>query len=241
MTPGFVEIGDRVLVARYRAWDVNVGLVLGRRGALVIDTRGGVRQAAEIAADLERLHRGLRAAYVVNTHVHFDHALGNSGFPQARVLAHEQVHDRLAAATEAVRAELGADPGDCPEWGYTAADALDVLETPLRGPDVAVGSWACLDLGERVVELRHEGRGHTDSDLAIAVPDAGVCFLGDLVEESGPPSVGPDSHLAEWPGTLDRLLAHLPVDAVVVPGHGTPVDREFVVAQRDALAALAAG
>ena len=38
-------------------------------------------------------------------------------------------------------------------------------------------------LGDRQVELRFLGRGHTDHDIVIRVPDAGVLFAGDLHRE----------------------------------------------------------
>ena len=50
-----------------------------------------------------------------------------------------------------------------------------------------------LDLGDRVVELIHPGRGHTAGDLVVRVPDADVMVAGDLVEESDPPFIGDDS------------------------------------------------
>ena len=94
-----------------------------------------------------------------------------------------------------------------------------------------------LDLGGRTVALQHPGRGHTDHDVVVHVPDAAVVFAGDLVEQGAPPDLG-DAVVAEWPATLDALLALQP--AVVVPGHGDPVDPAFVAAQRAELAEVAA-
>jgi glyoxylase-like metal-dependent hydrolase (beta-lactamase superfamily II) len=94
-----------------------------------------------------------------------------------------------------------------------------------------------LEAGGRPVELRWCGRGHTDNDLVVVVPDAGVVFAGDLVEEGAPPSFGEDAFPLEWPATLDRLLALAP--PVVVPGHGDVVGHAFVRGQRDELAAMA--
>lgn len=91
---------------------------------------------------------------------------------------------------------------------------------------------ASVDLGDRSVELRHLGRGHTDGDVVVAVPDAGVVFAGDLVEESGPPAYGDDSHPLDWPATAARLLGLVRNQDRVVPGHGAVVDRAFVAAQQ---------
>jgi glyoxylase-like metal-dependent hydrolase (beta-lactamase superfamily II) len=90
------------------------------------------------------------------------------------------------------------------------------------------------------VEIAHLGRGHTDGDLLVVVPDADVVFAGDLLESAGPPSFGPDSVPDEWPATLDGLIGLMTATTLAVPGHGEPVGREFVFEQRGRIAAQAA-
>ena len=200
---GFVEVADRVFVARYPEWDVNVGLVLGRDGAVVIDTRSSDVQGRHALDDVRRLGRDIRVSHVVNTHVHFDHTFGNAAFDTATVHAHDNVGRTLEADVERIKARFRADPGPAPELGYTAQDVADLLATAVRGPDRTFGSNATIDLGDRVVTMAYAGRGHTDGDVAVLVPDAGALFLGDLVEESDHPSFGDDS----WP--LDLSLIHI--------------------------------
>ncbi len=236
---GFVEIADRVFLARYPQWDVGVGLVVGADRALVVDTRASSGQGAEILRDVASLGLSVEVSHVVNTHVHFDHLFGNIAFAGATVHAHDAVARSLTASTRRIKALFRDDPGDGPEYGYTAADAADVLATEVRGPDRTFETTSSIDLGDRGVLLAHAGRGHTDGDIRIVVPDARVAFLGDLVEQSAPPSLGPDSWPLDWAATLDAHLPHI-VDTVVVPGHGRPVDAPFVATQRNELAALAA-
>jgi glyoxylase-like metal-dependent hydrolase (beta-lactamase superfamily II) len=95
-----------------------------------------------------------------------------------------------------------------------------------------------LDIGGRTLELCHLGRGHTEGDIVVAVDDAMVLLAGDLVEQAGPPSFG-DSFPIDWPETLAALLHRTPPGTSVVPGHGTPVDLDFVHAQHDELTQLA--
>ena len=100
-----------------------------------------------------------------------------------------------------------------------------------------------LDLGDRQVELVHPGRGHTAGDLVVRVPDADVLLAGDLVEESavrqGVPGFGDDCYPMEWPLSLDIVLGLTTPTSVVVPGHGAPVDRDFVEEQRNAIGVVA--
>ena len=61
-------------------------------------------------------------------------------------------------------------------------------------------------LGKREVRIMHIGRGHTAGDIIAWVPDANVVFSGDLVEYHSACYCG-DAHFADWPKTLDRLVA----------------------------------
>jgi glyoxylase-like metal-dependent hydrolase (beta-lactamase superfamily II) len=225
----WVEVGDGVLARRYAELDLTVGLVLGAEGALVVDTRGDARQGAELAAAV----RAVTAlpAVVAITHAHFDHCFGAAAFAPAPVYALPRCREVVAATAGAQRTRWSAyyrEHGD-----HATAAALAGTEPPL--PDRHAP--ADLDLGERRVELRHLGRGHTDHDLVVAVPDAGVVFAGDLVEEGAPPDLE-DAVVAEWPATLAALLELRP--RIVVPGHGNPVDGAFVDRQRAELAGVAA-
>jgi glyoxylase-like metal-dependent hydrolase (beta-lactamase superfamily II) len=226
----WVEVGDGVLARRHTELDLTTGLVLGAERALVIDTRGDARQGAELAAAV----RALTALppVVVVTHAHFDHCFGTAAFLPCPVFAHPRCRAALAVTAADQRAEWSAyyrERGD-----DTTARAITATEPPL--PDHPVDPLLPLDLGGRAVALRHLGRGHTDHDVVVHVPDAAVVFAGDLVEEGAPPDLG-DAVVGEWPATLDALLALHP--EIVVPGHGEPVDPAFVAAQRAELAEVA--
>ncbi|MEZ5193754.1 MAG: hypothetical protein R2734_15495 [Nocardioides sp.] len=98
--------------------------------------------------------------------------------------------------------------------------ADEVIETPIVAVDQTSSSARVLDLGDRRVELVHPGRGHyTAGDLVVAVPDADVLLVGDLVEESGPPGYGEDCWPLEWPATLDVVLGAT-TDATVARPRG---------------------
>jgi len=69
------------------------------------------------------------------------------------------------------------------------------------------------------------------------VPDVELIFAGDVLEHAehgfSAFSFSEDTYLAEWPAVLDAILALGP--RIVVPGHGEPVDAEFVRYHRDGL------
>lgn len=225
----WVELGEGVLARRYAELDLTVGLVVGGERALVVDTRGDRSQGAELAAAVRSV-TALPVAVAI-THAHFDHCFGTAAFLPCPVHALPRCREVLAATAPAQRAHWSAYYRG--RGADATAGALEATEPPL--PDAPAP--ATLDLGGRTVALRHPGRGHTDHDLVVQVPDAGVVFAGDLVEQGAPPAFE-DADPAAWPGTLTALLGWAP--RVVVPGHGDPVDVTYVAAQRDALAEVAA-
>jgi glyoxylase-like metal-dependent hydrolase (beta-lactamase superfamily II) len=230
----FVEVADRVWVARQEWYDLNVCLVRGSAGLLVVDTQASGLAARAIVDDVRALGIGAVTA-VFNTHEHFDHTFGNGAFREAYgeipIHAHEVAADRTVEAGERIKELFAADADD--------PHREEVLETEIVVADHTFSSVRVLDLGDRQVELAHPGRGHTAGDAVLRVPDADVVLAGDLVEESGPPAYGVDCHPLEWPGTLDVVLNLVGRDTVVVPGHGALVDRDFVEQQRQDVAITA--
>lgn len=206
----FTEVADRIWVRRVPSYDVNLIAIGGERGFVVVDTLATPAEAHEAISALGDLGAGPVVA-VVNTHDHFDHVLGNAAFRSR--WADVPIH---ATEDAAARTEEAAPPAD-----HTFSSA------------------AAIDLGDRLVELVHPGRGHTAGDLVVRVPDADVLLAGDLVEESAPPALGADCWPLEWPQTLDLVLGLLTPASVVVPGHGAVVDRRFVEDQCDDLRAVA--
>ncbi len=230
MTDTWAEVADRVFVRRHESMDLNVTVVVGAGACLVVDTRASERQGRDLADAVRTVTP--HPWVVVNSHHHFDHTFGNAVFRPAQVWGHRRCAEQLATDGAAMRDRV-ADVYR--RNGSPLAD--EIAASRVDPPDQLVDDLATLTVGGRPVQLRYLGRGHTDNDLVLTVPDADVLIAGDLVEEGAPPQFG-SAYPLDWPGTLDAL-AEL-VTGVVVPGHGAVVDREFVLAQRAEHAELVA-
>ena len=222
----FDQLGEGVFRRRYESFDLNIGVVIGVDGVLIVDTRASHRQADELIAELRAL-TSLPVRWVVDTHWHWDHSFGNARFPDAEIWGHERCAEALSQQGDLMKE--GAKTWVAPE-NHPEID--EVIVTP---PNQTFSTSASLSIG-REVSLSYHGLGHTDADILISVADAGVTFVGDLVEESAPPYFG-DGYPLTWPLTM--RLAMESMQATVVPGHGDVVDVDFVRSQREELVSVA--
>jgi glyoxylase-like metal-dependent hydrolase (beta-lactamase superfamily II) len=225
----WTEVGDRVFVRRYRFFDQDIVAVLGGDEALIVDTRTTLIQAREILDDLRDLGSPT-VGLVVNTHGHYDHAFGNAAFRPAVIWGHERCRSMIVESGERMRATVIAD---------FPAMAAALAEVPLDPPDRVFGDTATLDLGGREIRLAYLGRGHTDNDIVVTIPDADVLCAGDLLENGATPYFG-DGYPIDWPATAEALLALAGERTAVVPGHGGVAGRAFAAASLDAFGGLAA-
>lgn len=226
--PEFIEVAERIWVARYDWADVNVTAIGSERGLVVVDTHGSTAAGRNVLADLDRLGVG-PVAHVVNSHWHWDHTFGNAAFRETAqyvpIHAHKEAAIWLADQGQGMTQRVAESP-DHPHGAEMAATEIVI-------PDVTFVDVDVLDLGDRVLELTFPGRGHTSGDIVARITDADVLIVGDLIEESAKPWIGLDSWPLEWPATLDVVLKSVGENTLVVPGHGVPVDRTFIRSQRD--------
>ncbi|MGW0810473.1 MBL fold metallo-hydrolase [Nonomuraea sp. NPDC002799] len=226
MNEQWQEVGDRVYVRRHKSFDMNVGLVVGDGHCLVLDTRSSHREAQDLIQAVRRITPSPWT--IVNSHSHFDHYFGNALFRPAEIWGHVRCGEEIDAFGELHRAGMIEEQPERRE---------ELEEVTIVPPDHTFTAEAGLDIGGRMVHLRHFGLGHSSNDIVVHVPDAGVVFAGDLVEEGAPPAFG-DSFPLDWPGTTAAMLAAMP-ERVVVPGHGAVVDRAYALAQHDELVLVA--
>jgi len=216
----FAEIAPEVFVLRHPVLDVNATLVVGGEVGAVVDTLSTEAQAIELLAAI----RAVTAAplIIVNTHHHFDHCYGNGVLAAASMGCAIWAHEAAAATLREHGPRLQRAWYE--EFLPTKPDlAEELAAVDVVPPNRTVHTESTIDIGGRLLELRHLGRGHTE---------------GDLVEQGAPPSFG-DSYPLDWPETVTALLHLVSPSTAVIPGHGSVVDLDFVRAQHDELTELA--
>lgn len=189
----------------------NSGFVVGDRGVLVIDAHINGDMARQIQAAV-RAVTDKPILYLVNTNYHGDHSFGNYAFPaETKIIAHRLTAERMRHFEQEKRLMLRTVNNDPKVFG----------DARLRLPEVTFEKRLSLDLGGRVVELYHFGRGNTPGDTVVYQPDAKVAWTGNLVVGAGtiPPIF--EGGAGEYLKTIARFAERLEV-ATVIPGHGAP-------------------
>jgi quinoprotein relay system zinc metallohydrolase 2 len=209
VAPGlFVHTGKTLALDAPGHDDIaNVGFIVGARCVAVIDSGGSVRVGRALRAAV-REHTALPVCYVINTHVHVDHILGNAAFrdDQPQFVGHAQLAAALARSREFFLKNYAAD--------FDSPPGVDQIISPQR--TVALGSELDLDLGQRQLTLRAWPRAHTDCDLTVLDRATATLWTGDLLFVGRTPAL--DGSLRGWLAVSEDL-ARLPAKHVV-PGHG---------------------
>jgi len=201
--PGVV---GRVFVERQIA---NIGFVIGTECVAVIDTGGSLEEGQALSCAIRRL-TAVPVCYVINTHVHPDHILGNLAFkgPGVHFIGHQNLPRAMALV----------GPTYLRRAARFAGQAMD--ERLIVPPErlVRPGQPLELDLGGRTLRIEAQGRAHTDSDLIVVDERSQTLWLGDLVFVEHIPVL--DGSVLGWLQTLETLRARTARQAV--PGHGPP-------------------
>jgi quinoprotein relay system zinc metallohydrolase 2 len=206
--PGvLVKTGRHAIADPANGGDIaNLACVVGSEAVAVIDTGGSFRVGSELSQLIAvATQRPIR--YVINTHMHPDHVLGNAAFerPGVEFIAHHKMARALAARAEGylVRARE--------QIGATAFEGTKIVY-PTRGVD----GDSTIDLGGRRLLLKARATAHTDNDLTVFDEQTQTLITGDVVFAGHIPTI--DGSIAGWLKLIDVMAAEQA--SRVVPGHG---------------------
>jgi glyoxylase-like metal-dependent hydrolase (beta-lactamase superfamily II) len=210
----------------------NIGVIVGDRAALVVDSGLGPRNGSAVH-DVARELAGGRPLFLTITHFHPEHGFGAQAFRDATIVYNRSQHEELRDKAQGYL-ETFCGLGDA------VAEQLQGVE--FVDPHVVYDAAADLDLGGRTVQLRTWGPAHSRGDQAVFLPAERVLFTGDLVENRfypifpffPPYDVDVDGR--NWISVIDQLQRLDP--AIVVPGHGEVDGADLLATTHDYLTLL---
>lgn len=183
----------------------NFGFIVGSRCIAVVDTGGTLALGQALRRSIAAVSP-LPVCAVILTHVHPDHVYGAGAFegPGVTFIGHARLPRALALRGPHYDRALARDLGEAAAGSYRVS------------PTRLVSGTDTLDLGDRVLQLRAWGPGHTDADLTVLDAASGTLWAGDLLFVDHTPVV--DGSITGYLKVLEEL-AGLPARQVV-PGHG---------------------
>ncbi len=205
----------------------NVGIVVGSKATLVVDTGMGPRNGAAVMREVQKVSRNSQI-YLVTTHFHAEHVAGISAFPPATTYV-------ISRAQQQDLDELGADLTKRFAAGSPAIAEL-LQNAPVRKADVVFDREHTIDLGGVTARLLALGSTHTRGDTMVFVEQDKVLYAGDVVMPHVPVAFSQTASARTWEDVLARLT---PLGArIVVPAHGPYGTGAMIAEQREAFAFL---
>src|SRR3984885_447158 len=225
-------LGEDAVKVSDHVWQIvgwpNIGIVVGEKATLVVDTGLGPRNGATVARVAKRLAPD-NQLYLTTTHFHPEHAGGVAGFPDGTILIRPKVQqDEMDKhGVEMIHRFEGMNP----RWKEWLADAK------LRAPGRTFDKELELDLGGVTARLLWFGGAHTKGDeLTFVLPDK-TLISGDVVQNKVVPNIyGEGGPPSTWLAVLDKVDA---LNAAhVLPDHSPPGDGSLVAAERNLISGI---
>jgi glyoxylase-like metal-dependent hydrolase (beta-lactamase superfamily II) len=218
-----------VLNEKNRVCDANSGFINLGEG-VVIDTQSDLPHAQQMIDLFGTVWSGM-PRYVVLTHEDLDHVAGNQLFPNAEIIAHRTVPDRMthtADPSESQKLQHAIeDPATCTMLENAHPGVLAVARQLRESfdfdgikvvlPTMVFDDRHVLNLGGTDAHLIYVGPSHQAGDVIVHVPGEGVLFTGDVLFNQVTPMA--------WLGTYQKFFDTLDLiidlePATIVPGHG---------------------
>ncbi len=209
----FTEIAPNIYAYTTQG-DPNSAVIIGDDHVLVMEAQATPVMAKALIEKI-RTVTDKPIKYLILSHYHAVRVLGASAFEGAEILCSAKT---LEMINERGEQDFKSETDRFPRL-FRSVESIPHLTYPTITFETAM----TINLGNRIVELKHLGAGHTRGDIVAWVPDCKALFSGDLLEYGATPYCG-DAQLEEWPQTLQHIKALGAVCAV--PGRGNALFNE---------------
>ena len=205
----------------------NVGIVVGERATLIVDTGLGPDNGAIVLEEARKLSDNTEF-YLTATHFHPEHDLGATAFPANAKMIRWRGQQAETDAQGAQTIERFSS--------FSPAVAALLSKASYRKPDTVFDDELTLDLGGLHVRLAGVGPAHTLGDTVMYVEEDKVLLTGDVVMPVFPAASAQAANIGQWLASIAKFQEFAP--RVVVPAHGRLIDATTLSRYRDYLTAV---
>ncbi|MCJ7580275.1 MAG: ankyrin repeat domain-containing protein [Candidatus Aminicenantes bacterium] len=173
----------------------NIGVSAGKDGFLLIDTGFSRRAETKLMETLKNQGEG-KIQYIINSHLHLDHAAANSIGGESATFINFQNLDKLAVEGIITRTKKTIN---------SKANRFFKIQYSIEFNDESITIIPCAGI-------------HSDTDLIIYLSESGVVHMGDLLISESFPSVG--ENVVEYMELLEKIIDIFPAETTFISGHG---------------------
>lgn len=230
----------------------NVGIIDLGDQTLVFDTSFNPL-ATRAIRDIAEALTGRPVTYLLNSHRHSDHVIGNRVFQDVPIVSTAATRDLIIELTvpmvanlrtqqTAIQAEIENDLATTKDtWLREELETYqqDILAffAQIESVEVVLPTLTFTEQltfhgSRRTAQFISYGSNHTPNDSILYLPEDGIVFTGDIVTVQFHPVLGQADHL-HWIESMTQLES-LNLTAVV-PGHGKVGTRDDVMLMKQYL------
>jgi glyoxylase-like metal-dependent hydrolase (beta-lactamase superfamily II) len=208
-----------------KGWNSNVHFVVTKTGVLLFDTGSSeaignnIKKAIKTVTDLP-------VRWVINSHSHADHWLGNAAFTDTvvEIIASEK--------TVLTMKKYGRDDVEF----YEKVTQGTIGSTQLKYPNFLLGQRQKRSFGGVDVEFIFSNDAHSPGDILMWLPKQKIIFGGDVLSSDWMPMLTDHGNVPNLIDTLHKIAKLNPY--IVLTGHGKATTAEAITRDAELLSSV---
>lgn len=208
-----------------KGWNSNTHFVVTGKGVLLFDTGSSESIGVEIKEAIKTV-TNQPVRWVINSHSHADHWLGNAAFNETAV---EIIASNKAYITMKKYGEEDVE-------FYSQVTKGTIGSTKLVFPTVLLTQGQTRKFGGIDVEFIFSNDGHSPGDILMWLPKQKIIFGGDVLSSDWMPIITDYKNVPNLINTLNTIACLNPT--IVLTGHGKATTMESIKRDADLLSSV---
>jgi cyclase len=208
-----------------KGWNSNSHFVVTEKGVLLFDTGSSETIGNEIKSAIKSI-TDQPVRWVINSHSHADHWLGNAAFNNGDV--------EIMASNQALT--LMKKYGQEDVEFYSSVTKGTIGSTQLVYPDLLLVQGKKRNFGGVDVEFIFSNDGHSPGDVLMWLPKQKIILGGDVLSSDWMPMITGHGNVPNLISTLYSIVKLNPT--IVLTGHGRVTTIEAVIRDADLLSSV---